>query len=131
MIEVHGERNLGILLAGRLNQVAQVDHLAVFQGAAARLNDDGTMGIMGGLHDGLDLLHIIDVERANAIAALRGFVEDLSHGYKWHDFHSLLQVFGSDSPIAQSRDPDREVRMGINPQQSPCKHNRDIVSRRP
>ncbi|OQB35258.1 MAG: hypothetical protein BWY09_02374 [Candidatus Hydrogenedentes bacterium ADurb.Bin179] len=84
MVEVHGHGNVGKLFRGRFHQFLQVDHLAVFQGAPAGLNDNRAVGIIGRLHDRLNLFHIVDVKRADAIAALRGFIQYLTHGYKWH-----------------------------------------------
>ena len=84
VVEVHGKRDFGKFLFGGLDQVAQIDHLAVLEGAAAGLDNDRALGVMCGLHDRLDLFHIVDVERANAIAALRGFIQNLTHWDEWH-----------------------------------------------
>src|SRR6185437_863204 len=53
-------------------------------GAAAGLHDHGRFGLLGRCHDGLNLLHIIDVECAYAVAAFGGFVEELPRGDKRH-----------------------------------------------
>ena len=49
--------NLGIELGGGQHQVPQVVVLRVGAGAARGLHDDGRLGLLGRLHDRLDLLH--------------------------------------------------------------------------
>ena len=44
----------------------------------------GERGLAGRLHDRLDLLHVVDVERADAVAAGGGLVEELAHGDERH-----------------------------------------------
>ena len=47
--------------------------------AAAGLDDDRRLGLLGRLHDGLNLFHVVDVEGADAVSALGGLVEELPH----------------------------------------------------
>ena len=65
----------------RFHEFLEINHLAVLQGAAACLDDDRAVGIIGGLHDGLNLFHVVDIKGTDAIAALCGFVQNLSHWY--------------------------------------------------
>ena len=58
----------------------QVEILGELTGAAAGLHDDRRLGFLRGLHDGLNLFHIVDVESADAVTALGGLVEKLTHG---------------------------------------------------
>ncbi len=81
VIEMHGHGDMGVFLHGRFHQFFEINHLAVFQRAAAGLDNHRAVGVVGGLHDGLDLLHVVDVECANAITAFCGLIQNLSHGY--------------------------------------------------
>jgi len=85
MVEMHRHRNVRVFFRRRFHQLLQVDHLAVFQRAAARLDDHRAVRVVRGLHDRLDLFHVVDVERANAIVAFGRFIKYLSHGYEWHN----------------------------------------------
>ena len=80
VILVHGDGNVGIQLGGGLNQLEEVEVLGKGARAAAGLDDDRRLGLLGGHHDGLNLLHIVDVERADAVSALGSLVEELPHG---------------------------------------------------
>src|SRR6185312_8755262 len=58
-------------------------------GAAAGLHDHGRFGLLSRGHDGLNLLHIVDIECAYAVAAFGGFVEELPRGDKRHEISPL------------------------------------------
>ena len=49
--------------------------LRIGAGAAAGLNDNRRLGFARRLHDGLNLLHVVDVEGTNAVSALGGLVQ--------------------------------------------------------
>lgn len=74
MIQVQRHRDLRIQLGGRQHQVIQETILAVGARAARGLDDHRRLGLAGRLHDGLDLLHVVDVEGANAVAFLGGLI---------------------------------------------------------
>jgi len=80
VILVHGDRNIGIQLGRRLDQLEEVEILRESARAAADLDDDRGLGFPGRGHDGLDLFHIVDVECTDAVTALGGLVEELPHG---------------------------------------------------
>ena len=80
VIQVHGDRNLGIEFVGGQDQVIEVVVLREGAGAAAGLDDDRRLGFLRGLHDGLNLFHVVDVERADAVTAFGGLVEKLPSG---------------------------------------------------
>ena len=44
----------------------------------------GLSVFVGGLHDGLHLLQVVDVESRQAVAVFGGVVQQLTHGYEWH-----------------------------------------------
>ncbi|MDT4883623.1 hypothetical protein FQZ97_1196800 [compost metagenome] len=56
----------------------------VFAGAGAGLQDDGRAGFLGGLHDGLDLFEVVDVEGRNAVAVGGGVVQQFAHRDECH-----------------------------------------------
>ena len=74
----------GYSFGGRQHQVMQVPVLRVGARAAAGLDDHGRLGFARRLHDRLDLLHVVDVERANAVTALGRLVQKLPHRDHWH-----------------------------------------------
>jgi hypothetical protein len=80
VVLVHRNRNVRIKLAGSQNQVKEIAVLRKLARAAAGLNDDGRAGFLRRFHDRLNLFHIVDVERADAVTALGGLVEQLPHG---------------------------------------------------
>ena len=56
MVLVHHHRNVGVRFDGRQHQVAQIRFACVFAGTGRSLQDDRTVGLLRGLHDGLNLL---------------------------------------------------------------------------
>ena len=80
VIQVQNDRDLRIDFGGGDHQVIQEPVVRVLARATAGLNNDRRLGFPGCFHNGLDLLQVVDVERANAIPALGCLVEDLSHG---------------------------------------------------
>ena len=77
VVQMQHGRNLRIQLGGRQHQVIQKPVLRVGASAPAGLNDDRRLGLAGRLHDRLNLLHVVDVERANSVPTLGGLIEDL------------------------------------------------------
>ena len=80
VVLVHGDWDVGIEFAGCQDEVKEVTVLRKLAGAAAGLDDDRRLSFLRGLHDGLNLFHIVDVESADAVTALGGLVEELTHG---------------------------------------------------
>ena len=74
VVEVHDQGNLGIEFRCCQHQVIQELVLRIRAGAAAGLNNDRRARLLGRFHDCLNLLHIIDVESSNAVAAFGRFV---------------------------------------------------------
>ena len=66
----------------------------------------GDVGLLGGLHDGLDLLHVVDVEGGHAVAVLGGVIEQLSQRDTGHQkspvFDCRLNVTGGRLPVSPS-----------------------------
>ena len=70
MVQVHHHRNVRVQLQGSLHQMAQVGVVSVLAGAFGGLDYYGGVGLLGGHHDRLDLLHVVDVQRGHAISVL-------------------------------------------------------------
>ena len=92
VIEVERDGDLGIELDGGLHQVPEEAVVRVRPGAARRLDDHGRGRLTRCLHDRLDLLHVVDVEGPDAVAAAGGFVEELAHRDERHGAFSLFAV---------------------------------------
>ncbi len=84
MILVHDDRDVRIGFHGGHDQVAQKRFAGVFARTGRALHDDRAVAFVGRLHDGLDLLQVVDVERRQAVAVLGGVVEQLTQGYESH-----------------------------------------------
>ncbi len=84
VILVQADRNVRVLLDGRLDQLAQERLAGVLAGAGRGLQDDRAVAGFGRLHDGLDLLQVIDVEGRQTVAVIGGVVEQLAQGNESH-----------------------------------------------
>jgi hypothetical protein len=60
---------------GGRDHVAQKGFAGVLAGACGALQDDRAVHGIGGLHDGVDLFHVVDVERRKAVAVFRRVIE--------------------------------------------------------
>jgi hypothetical protein len=79
VVLVHDQRNMGPLLGSSLDQMLDEGLTSVLACARAGLQDDRGTDFVGGGHDGLDLLQIVDVESWNAVAVDGGMVQQLAH----------------------------------------------------
>ncbi|GAB1383278.1 hypothetical protein MASR1M50_15980 [Burkholderiales bacterium] len=84
MVLVHHQRDVGVSLGGGLDQVLDEVLARVLARAGAGLQDDRRAHFVGGGHDGLHLLQVVDVEGGDAVAVFSGVVEQLAHGNEWH-----------------------------------------------
>ena len=66
------------------HHVAQVGLPRVLAGTRRRLQYHRASGCLRCLHDGLDLLEIVDVESRHAVAVLGGMVQQLAEGNEGH-----------------------------------------------
>ena len=78
MVEMHADRDVGVDLDQRVDQLGQHDVIGIGARAAARLQDDRRFGLFGRLHDGEALFHVVHVEGGHAIAVFGGVIEQLS-----------------------------------------------------
>ena len=79
MVLVHHQRNVGIRLGGRLNQVFDEGLAGVFACTRAGLQDDGRTHFISRSHDGLHLLEVVHIESGDAIAVFGGMVQEFAH----------------------------------------------------
>ena len=84
MVKMDDDRNCGIFLKRGLDQFHDVNLAGVFARAGGNLQDDRRFFLGCCPHDALDNLHVIDVERANGIAAVVGLFEHFSSSYEGH-----------------------------------------------
>ena len=88
VIEVQRDGNIGIQHGG-LHQLGEVNMLGVLAGAGGNLQDDRGLLQLGGLGDGLNDLHVVDIEGADGVAALVGLAEHFLGSDQWHNISSL------------------------------------------
>jgi hypothetical protein len=84
VVLMHRDRDPRIELRGGQHQVPEVVVLAVAAGAAGSLHDHGRLRLLGRFHDGLDLLHVVDVEGGQAVAIGGGVIEQDAHRDERH-----------------------------------------------
>jgi hypothetical protein len=84
VVLVHRDRRAGIGLHGRLDQVLEESLAGVFPRPGGGLHDHGAVGLGGGLHDRLDLLQVVHVERGKSVAVFGCVVQQLPHRYECH-----------------------------------------------
>lgn len=90
MVLVHDNGDVGVGFHRSQNQVTQEVFPSIFTGTPRCLQNHGTVGFMGRLHDGLDLLHVVDVEGGNAVTIFGCVIEQQAHGYECHRVMSSL-----------------------------------------
>ena len=78
LVLVHADRNLRIHFDRGQDQVAQEGLAGVGTRTGRTLQADRGIDRGGGFHDGLDLFHVVDVERRQAVAVFGGVVQQLT-----------------------------------------------------
>src|SRR5450830_79069 len=100
MVLMHDNRNVWVGFDGSVDQVTQERFACVLACASGRLHDHRAVERIGGSHDGLHLLQVIDVESRDAITVFGGMVQQLTHGYERHgntpENEKLLRRFAED-----------------------------------
>ena len=84
VVEMHDERNVRPDRGERLDHLGEHDVIGVGARAARGLDDDRRVDRRGRLHHREALLHIVDVERRNAVVVLGGVIEQLPQGDESH-----------------------------------------------
>jgi hypothetical protein len=78
MVLMHHDRNARVDLDERVDHLRQHDVVGVAARSAARLDDHRGIDRSRRADHGEALLHVVDVERRNAVAMLGGVVQQLS-----------------------------------------------------
>ncbi len=84
MVLMETKRDVRIDRLERFHHLGQHEIVRIGAGAAARLDDDGALGLLGRVHNGEALLHIVDVEGGHAVAMLGGVIQKLPQGNSCH-----------------------------------------------
>ena len=84
VVLVHDQRNMGVGLDGRLDQVLDKGFTRVFARTSTGLQNNRRTGFVCRRHDRLHLLEVIDVKGRNAVAVGGRVVEQLAHGNEGH-----------------------------------------------
>ena len=84
VVLVHHHRDLGVELDRGFHELGQEDVVGVLARAAAGLDDHRRLGRARRLHDRLDLLHVVDIQGAHAVAVGGGVVEERAQGDEGH-----------------------------------------------
>ena len=79
VIEVHDDGNIRSLHR-RLHEMFEVDGIRVLSRTRGNLKNDGRFALVRRLHDRLNHLHVVDVERADGITARIRFLEHFGTG---------------------------------------------------
>ena len=79
MVLMHDQRNIRVHLNRGLDQMLDEGFTGVFASAGAGLQNYGRAGFFGGLHHGLHLFEVVDVEGRNAVAVDCCMVQQLTH----------------------------------------------------
>ena len=75
MVLVHADGNVGVLLNGGIDHLAQERLTGVFASTSGGLKNHGAVDLGCRLHDRLDLLHVVHVKGRQAVAMFCGMVE--------------------------------------------------------
>jgi len=85
VVQMHGDRDVG-QAHGRFDEFLEIGRIGVASGAFGNLEDDRGLFRFAGLHDGLEQLHIVDVEGPHGVLAFEGFGKQISSMCQWHKF---------------------------------------------
>jgi hypothetical protein len=76
VVEVDGDGDVG-KADGRLDEFLEVNGVGVLAGALGDLEHQGGFFLLAGFDDGLNELHVVDVESAEGVFALEGLGEEV------------------------------------------------------
>ena len=91
VVQVQSDGNFGALDNSSLNQLHQVGVVSVGAGTLGNLQDDGSLLFLTSLSDGLNDLHVVDVESADGVTAVISLLKHLGSIDKSHWNHSFLK----------------------------------------
>ena len=78
MVLMNADRQMGVSLHGRIDQMLEKCVVDVVSGVFRSLKDNRAVGLVGGPQNRLDRLQVGDVERRRAVSMLGGMIEYLS-----------------------------------------------------
>ena len=78
MVLVHDHGNVRVRFDGRQHQVTQIRFARVFACTGRCLQNHRAVGFLRSLHDGLDLLQVVDIECRYAITVFGSVVQYLA-----------------------------------------------------
>ena len=84
MIQVQRDRDLGVQLYSSLYELDQVGMVGIGTGTLGYLQDDGSLKLSGGIGNTLNDFHVVDVEGADSVSAVIGFLKHFSCCNQWH-----------------------------------------------
>ena len=79
VVLVHHHRHMRIGFDGGLDQVFEEGLACVLARTGARLHDDRSAHFVSSLHDGLDLLQVVDIKSRDAVAVGGSVVQQFAH----------------------------------------------------
>ena len=85
VVQVDGDGDVG-QADGGLDEFLEIDRVGVAAGAFGDLEHDRRLFLFAGLDDGLEQLHVVDVESAQRVFALEGLGEQVFGMCQWHKF---------------------------------------------
>ena len=85
MVEVDGDGNVGEADGG-FDEFLEIDRIGVLARALGDLEHQRRFFLLASLNDGLDQLHVVDVEGAEGVFAVQGFGEQVAGMCQWHNF---------------------------------------------
>ena len=91
VVEVDADGQPGVLNGG-FDELHQINMLGVVARARGNLQDQRRVFLHRRFGDALNDLHIVDVERADGVAALIRFFEHFRGCNKWHNKYLLLMI---------------------------------------
>ena len=84
VIQVQGDRDFGIQLDCGLDQLDQVCMVGVSAGTLGNLQNDGSFELAGSIGNSLNDFHVVDVEGADSVSAVIGFLKHFGCCNQWH-----------------------------------------------
>ena len=92
VVKVHDDGDVRRFHRG-LDEVFEVDGVRIFARTCGNLQDQGGLAFLARFNDSLNGLHVVDVERADSIAAFIGFFEHFGRCNQRHDMIPPIKFF--------------------------------------